>query len=54
MVKYRTRKGEELDITIDSDLMDCGGYFGYESVFHDDGERYFAIADGIIDWEGKA
>lgn len=33
--------------------MENNGDLGYESIFHDDGNRYFAVAKGIIDWEGK-
>ncbi len=57
VVDYRLRNGQELKITIDSDLMkqkidgeDC---YGYESVFHDDNKRYFALSKQIINWEGK-
>lgn len=53
-VRYRMINGEEIDITINSELMENNGLLGYESVFHDDGQTYFAFAEGIIDWEGKA
>ena len=52
-VRYRMRNGDELNITIDSELCYNSGYLGYEAIFHDDGKRYFAVAEGIIDWEGK-
>lgn len=52
-VKYRTLKGEIKDIIIDSELMTNSNYYGYESIFLDDNERYFAISKGIIYWEGK-
>lgn len=52
-VKYRMRNGHETDITIDSELCSNMGYLGYEAIFHDDGGRYFAVDEGIIDWEGK-
>ena len=54
VVTYKMRSGKVLDITIDSDYMqhDCGLY-GYEAIFSDDGGRYFAAAEGIVNWEGK-
>ena len=52
-VRYRMRNGNELDITINSELMQNSGFLGYESIFHDDGQIYFAVAEGIIGWEGK-
>ena len=52
-VRYRMRSGKEIDITIASGLMQNSGYLGYESIFHDDGKKYFAVAEGIIDWDGK-
>ena len=54
IVRYRMRSGKELYITIDSELMQNSGFLGYESIFHDDGKKYFAVAEGIIDWKGKA
>lgn len=57
VVDYRLRSGEEIKITIDSEYMmnDCDGitHYGYEAIFHDDGQRYFAIEEGIYNWEGK-
>lgn len=53
VVRYRMRNGDELSITIDSELRYNMGYLGYEAIFHDDGKRYFAVSEGIIDWEGK-
>ena len=50
-VRYRMRSGREYDIVIDSDLMENSGYLGYEAIFPDG--RFFAVAKGIIDWEGK-
>lgn len=54
VVRYRTRNGTECDITIDSEFMKHeSGYYGYESIFHNDGKRCFAVAKGIVDWNGK-
>ena len=53
VVDYRMRNGQEFKITIDSDLMQQGGYRGYEAIFPDDGQRYFVPARGIFNWEGK-
>lgn len=54
VVRYRMRNGDEFDITIDSEFMlHESGYYGYESIFHNDGARCFAVAKGIINWEGK-
>ena len=50
-VKYRMRNGTEFNITINSKRMKNSGYFGYESIFPDG--IYFAVAEGIVDWEGK-
>lgn len=50
-VKYRMRNGKEYEIIIDSDLMKNSGYLGYEAIFPDG--RFFAVAKGIIEWEGK-
>ena len=52
-VSYRMRNGEEHRIKIVSDIKQNNGYYGYEAVFDDDGKKYFAVADGIYDWEGK-
>jgi len=52
-VKYLCWGGEIINITIYSYLMKNSGYLGYESIFHDDDKIYFAIAEQIIDWEGK-
>jgi len=56
-VRYQLRSGGELDIIIDSERMyvkDNGEVlFGYESIFSDDNQRYFACEKGIINWEGK-
>jgi hypothetical protein len=56
-VTYRMRDGTTVKITIDSDIMKHdqapGDKTGYESIFHDTGERSFAVRSGIIDWEGK-
>lgn len=49
-VKYRMRNGTEYEIVIDSELKQNSGYLGYEAIFPDG--RYFAVAEGIIDWEG--
>ena len=46
------RNGEEHVIIIDSERMTNSGYYGYEAIF-DDGDRAFAVEDGIYDWEGK-
>ena len=55
IVTYRTMKGEVVEITIDSDLMSHneapGDKTGYESIFHDDGSKYFAARQNIIKWE---
>ena len=52
-VRYRMRNGEEHDIIIDSELMRHEpNFYGYEAIF-DDGVRAFAVARGIINWEGK-
>ena len=44
-------------ITIDSDIMSHsqapGDGTGYEAIFHDTGNRYFAARLNIIDWDGK-
>lgn len=50
-VRYRMRNGTEYDIVIDSELMENQGYLGYEAIFPDG--RFFAVAKGIIDWNGK-
>lgn len=50
-VRYRMRNGQEYEIVIDSYLMENSGYLGYEAIFPDG--RFFAVAEGIIDWEGK-
>ena len=50
-VRYRMRNGTEYDIVIDSELMKNSGYLGYEAIFPDG--RFFAVDEGIIDWEGK-
>ena len=54
IVKYRCRDGNVINITIDSERK-MGGLdiLGYEAIFSDDGNRYFAAAYGIIDWVGK-
>lgn len=52
-VTYRMRNGDVFQIVIDSELMKDFGYYGYEAIFPDDGERYFAPEIGIIGWEGK-
>lgn len=51
-VRYRMRNGTEYDITIQSELMQNRGYFGYEAIFPD-GDLCFAVAKGIINWAGK-
>lgn len=57
VVDYKTRSGEKYKITINSERMakDAEGktFYGYESIFHDDNEEYFAVEDGIYNWEGK-
>lgn len=53
VVDYRLRNGQEIKITIDSELMQNGEHLGYEAIFHDDGERYFAVEEGIYNWKGK-
>ena len=53
IVDYRMRDGTELKITIDSELMTHSGYRGYEAIFSDNGERAFAPAIGIYNWDGK-
>lgn len=56
VVTYRMRNGDTFKITIDSELMrhrEHQEYTGYEAIFHDDGKRYFAVDEGIIDWDGK-
>jgi hypothetical protein len=56
VVTYKTRNGDVLKITIDSERkvdMESGTIEGYESIFHDDGKKYFAAAKGIINWDGK-
>lgn len=57
VVTYRTRNGDTVEITIDSEIMRNaeapGDGTGYESIFHDDGQRYFASRQQIIDWNGK-
>lgn len=50
-VSYRTRDGRTYRIKIDSELMQNSGYLGYEAIFEDG--RYFAVAEGIYDWDGK-
>lgn len=53
IVTYKTRSGKIVIITIDSDLMQHDtGFLGYECIFPDN-ERCFAVAEGIIGWEGK-
>lgn len=56
-VTYRLRSGGTIKIIIDSDLMEHaeapGDKTGYESIFSDDGGRYFAVRSAIIDWKGK-
>ena len=57
IVDYRTRNGEEYKITIDSKRMAKKAegkiFYGYEAIFHDDKQRYFAVEDGIYNWKGK-
>ena len=53
VVEYQKRNGERFTITIDSEYMTNSGYYGYEAIFHNDGKRYFAVDEGIINWEGK-
>lgn len=50
-VRYRMRNGQEYDIVIDSELMENSGWLGYEAIFPDG--RFFAVAEGIINWDGK-
>ncbi len=55
VVQYKKLDGSTLDITIDSESVshhecDC---LGYECIFSDDGKKYFASGDQIINWEGK-
>ena len=52
-VRYRMRDGYEVDIVIDSELMQHSGYLGYESIFLDNNQRAFAVKKGIVDWDGK-
>ena len=54
-VKYRTRAGEDFVITIASERMRHypSGLLGYEAIFPDDGQKYFAAGKGIYDWDGK-
>lgn len=57
-VTYRMKNGSTVKITIDSETMEHdqapGDKTGYEAIFQDSGERYFAPRRGIIDWAGKA
>lgn len=53
VVEYRCSNGTTLECTIDSEYMENEDYYGYEAIFHDDGERYFAIDEWICDWEGR-
>ena len=57
VVTYRLQCGDEIKITIDSDIMKHdhapGDQTGYESIFHDTMERAFAARAQIVDWEGK-
>ena len=52
-VHYRMRNGYEVDIIIDSEIMQHSGFLGYESIFLDDNQKAFAVKEGIINWEGK-
>jgi hypothetical protein len=53
-VKYKLLNGKVIDIKIDSKPMSHKkSDFGFEAIFSDDGERYFADSKRIVDWEGK-
>jgi hypothetical protein len=53
-VLYKQQNGSVLNIVIDSVYMQHeSGLYGYEAIFSDDGNRYFALSKSIIDWEGK-
>jgi len=53
-VTYKLKNGTTLPIKIDSELMKSQeGTFGYEAVFSDDNQKWFAESDRIIDWDGK-
>lgn len=55
IVKYQLRNGDIIDIKIDSERMshDNCDVLGYEAIFLDDNQKYFARGDKIIGWEGK-
>lgn len=55
IVQYKLVSGNVLDIRIDSERMKHAGCpnLGYEAIFSDDGNRYFADGKRIIDWKGK-
>lgn len=55
VVKYKLENGKVLDIEITSEYMQhhIEEIDGYEAIFSDDGKSYFAVAERIIDWEGK-
>lgn len=53
-VVYDLGKGKTTDIIIKSDYMEHqSGICGYEALFLDDNDMWFANAEDIIDWEGK-
>lgn len=55
IVQYQLKNGTIVDITIDSDSMshsECN-CLGFEAISSDDGERYFALGDQIVNWKGK-
>ncbi len=54
-VLYQLRTGEKMIIRIITERLKskCGKYFGYEAIYSDDGHLYFAVDQGIIDWDGK-
>lgn len=55
VVEYQLQNGNVIDITIDSERMkhNMCKTFGYEAIFSDDGKRYFADGEKIINWNGK-
>jgi len=53
-VLYKPRYGPAIDVTIDSEYCEhASNVCGYEAIFSNDGNRYFILSKGIIDWEGK-
>lgn len=51
-VTYKLTDGK-INIIIDSELMVNQGYYGYEAIFLDDNQKYFAVSEQIVGWEGK-